>query len=364
MDAKDPQQADLHRNWGRAAAQASLITAIFAWLVGQAFKGPHSSPAMEQARIVAELVRGGLYVGGTLCALLGLFAIRKFGRQGILGAASFGVFLNLGYLYIVGWSSASTLYARQATTTAKQQTATPTSSVAQLNGPRFIIDYDALEFHKLELAHERAAQALTRQNGEDAAVLQAWIATVREWTNMVGKVRKAEQAVAKAAVLNPATITSRKDFTTRRQLANAWYTAVNDWQNELHEMRSRYSRNLIEQRVSDQRRALEVQRLLVATPGGVKIAVAHCAGQKEVATQINFALTALETEHAYWSVRQSKRAGTFQVRPNSEFWDEPMKRLASAVEALKQLRQELGLPEPLFKVPAAPQPQKPGEVVL
>ena len=360
MDAKDPAHADLHPNWGRTAAQASLVTAIFAWLIGQAFKGPHSSPTMEQARIIAELIRGGLYVGGTLCALLALFSIRKFGRQGILGAASFGVFLNLGYLYVVGWSSASTLYARQ--TAAVKQTAT--SSVAHVNGPRFIVDYDALEFHKLEVAHERAAQALSRQNGEDAAVLQAWMATVREWTNLVGKVRKAEQVLAKAAVLNPATITSRKDFTTRRQLANAWYTAANDWQNELHEIRSRYSRNLIEQRVSDERRALEIQRLLVATPGGVKIAIAHCAGQKEVATQANFALTALETEHAYWSVRQGKRAGTFQIRPNSEFWDEPMKRLSSAVEALKQLRQELGIPDPVLKVPGPPRPQNSPPVVL
>ena len=360
MDAKEAAHSGPHRNWGKTAAQASLFTAIFAWLIGQAFKGPPATPTLEQAKLYAEIIRVGFYLGGALCALVAICSIRRFGREGILTAAMFGVFLNLGYLYVVGLSGAQRLYAREFQNTNRVVSV----QTAQPGIPKAVVDYEAVEFYHLNAAREQAMQAFPRATGEDATVLQAWIATIDDWIALRAKVSAAEQRVATAAILEPATIMSTQSFVDRRQLANAWHSAANDWQNELHAVRARYARHLAAKGVSELRRGTELDRLHAGTPGSLKITIAHCATQKEVAVQLNHALNALQTEHAYWSVREGRSGGAFQVSPHSQLWRERMEQLSGALESLEHLRRELGIKGPVINLPAPPDPARRSEVVL
>ena len=353
MQAKEPEQPGAHHNWGRTAAQISIAVAILAWLIGQAFKGTPVSATLLQVKVYAEVVCMALYIGGATAALIALCAIRKFGPQGIVVTACFGVFLNIGYLHVITWANPEVLHARQTKPSPRVE-----HSQQQLGTqPHATVDYEGLEFHRLEDALERASEVAFRETPEDKAVRKAWRETLIHWKELRAKVEVAEQLLVAADVFSPS-VASKEDFTRRRQLADGWFTAAMLWERELEALRSRYEANLRQASVTPKRHEIELQRLAVGTEIAGKIALAHCAAQKEVAVHVNHLINALEAEFPGSSVGDAG-SGSFQVRPGSHAWKERCEKLSEAIRMLQTLRLELGLPPPNLRIPSAAPAGKP-----
>lgn len=357
MEADQKQKQTKGLNFGQAAATASLVAVIAGSVVVSGFYGSNATPTMVESRIYAEYVRMLIHVTGFVFAVVALLAMHKFGRKGILLAAMLGLWWNLAYVVFVGPKRIQAIHARAkqpagvhvASQAVNVQVATP--NPAPTAPPKEVINYSATDFYRLDAAYQRAEQALGREKDENAAVVKAWMLTLNAWSNQLAKVAQAEKALLDADVLNPATIQSREDFVKRRQTANAWNFAVNDWQNELHILYGRYTGFLREAGVSSERQMIEGERLQAQTINAVKNTLPLCAAQKEVASRMNHAVGAVETEHAYWSAREAKTGQPFQPRADSAQWKERMEKLGNALTKLNEVRRQLGLSESTLQVP-------------
>jgi hypothetical protein len=357
VEAEQEQKPKKGLNFGQSAANASLVAVIGGAFI--TYFRSESTPGWAQGMISAEYVRMSIHVVGFACAVLGLLSIRKFGRKGILLAALLGLWWNLAYVVFVGPKRIQAIHARAKESAAAQvasQAVNVPTQVARPNPvpatpPKEVIDYAATDFHRLDAAYQRAEQALGRETGENATVVKGWILTLNAWSNQCSKAAQAEKALVDADVLNPATIQSREDFVKRRKTANAWNFAVNDWQNELHLLYGRYTGLMREAGVSPERQMIEGERLQAQTINAVKNALPVCAAQKEVASQMNYTVGALETEHVYWSAREAKTGQNFQPRADSAQWKERVDKLSNALNKLNEVRRQLGLAESALQLP-------------
>jgi len=346
MDVNEPSPEKKKRNLGQAAANASLVAVIAAWIIAAAYKGPNNSATMEQGKFYAELVRMILYGLGVVCAIVALASIRKYGAKGILCAAVVGLLWNAGYFILGGPKQLPALraYARSVAAQGDGGATLPVANSRQVAAmpAKEVVDYGAIDFQRLDKFATAARDAAARESGEDARVLQAWADMLSALVAARQKAQEAENKLIAADVLNPATVKDPDDFVKRRWIANEWSIALHESELQFQHLPGIFTRHLFTSGVSNQRAALENQRLMKDVPKAtIEANRALHSAEDAVAVRFNYAITALETEWAY-----ARDRAAFKPRADSANWKEMTGALAKAQDALKKQRQELGLADP------------------
>jgi hypothetical protein len=326
------------------------------WILGAAFRGPAPSDTLDLARPLVELLRFGLCAIGVVCAIAGLCYIRRFGTKGILTAALVGLFFDGGALIFVFPKQLPKVRARLAQGYVPEshrggavmagvepaRNSTPPPVVPQpppIPAPdKPVVNYAAVQFHQLTAARTAAIDAAEREKGEDAAVLKAWAAALSKLIESQAAATSSEKSLVAADVFNPSGVKSSDDFVRRRGMANAWWSAVHQWESEIQRLSGLFFTELAQRGVSSERREIELERLKETRPAA-KDATALCKAEKEVASQYNYTINVLE-EH--WIP-----AGTqpnFKARSGSERWKTQSDKLKGAIQSLNEVRQARGLP--------------------
>lgn len=348
--ANEDRQEKKRLNFGQATANASLVAVIAAWVIRMAYTGSGATATLEQGKYYAEIVRMLLYGTGAVCAVIALFSMRKYGHKGIVLAALLGLLWNGAYFVRGGPKGLPALRAHARTVAENVEASyvapprqTPVPAAARPSAPaKQVIDYGAINFLEVEPVREAALQAASNESGEDALVLQAWADTLGLVSAARQKVGDAEKSLIAGDVLGTRGITSNQDFVKRRWLANDWAAAVHESEQALQVLTGRFSQKLHQRNVSPERVSVELDCLRKGIPAAAVDAARTIHGAEQaVATQFNYAISALETE---WSVARDRNA--FQPRADNPNWKERSEALSTVQTFLKEQRQRLGLPDP------------------
>jgi hypothetical protein len=304
----EERQEKKRLNLGQAAANASLVAIIAAWVIGGIYRGPGPTATLEQGKYYGEIVRICLYGLGALCALIALVSMRKYGRKGIILAAIVGLLWNSSYFILGGHKRLPALraYARTvAEDAARGEVARvpPPRPIVHQTAPRApqpaapakeVIDYGAINFLEIESAREGALKAVGNESGDDALVLQAWADTLGLVIAARQKASDAEKKLIAGDVLSPSGITSNNEFVRRRWLANDWARAVHDAEQALQVVPGRFTQQLYQRKVSPERVSIETDRLTKGIPAAATATARNILGAEQAVA------TSLITLSAHW----------------------------------------------------------------
>jgi hypothetical protein len=239
------------------------------------------------------------------------------------------------------------------------------------------IDYDGLDFGKLEEIQKQEWQIAQGLTNDDAGVHFAWAGLM---TNLMAVRREmSSQAKALPDILNLSTITNASQrkvsdqFSNRRKQANEYGRAVDDWKNALKGLESRYGNELLKWDVSGGRCTAELQKLHNIMTDQIhpfslnqRLAIEGriCDAERQIASEYNYAVNSMESYYIYreadaqnarlrqpagqvptralpWESQNASRANPITF----DAWEKFQERIAK-IEKLRQTADSLR-PEPL-----------------
>src|SRR5436190_9734981 len=129
------------------------------------------------------------------------------------------------------------------------------------------IDFDALDFTKLDAFEKSELQLAQIKRDDDARVHYAWHGVITNLIAVRGEMEHQAKVLGDADVLNINTVTNSsqrrlsQQFVDRRMLANQYGTAVRTWEQALQTIEGTYAKELGRFQVSPDRLSSEWQSL-------------------------------------------------------------------------------------------------------